>query len=118
VRVGVALVDGKVWSSATADRLRTRHLRRDPRATLFVFGTGHDALTLEATVRILDGPDAPELSWKLISTIQRDMTPGPAPGKLAWFGKQLSKTDFLRQMVEEHRLVYEFDVTREYGLRG
>jgi hypothetical protein len=36
VRVGVALVDGKVWSSGTADRVRTRHLRRDPRSTLIV----------------------------------------------------------------------------------
>jgi hypothetical protein len=36
-RVCVAGVDGKIWSSGTRDRLRTRHLRRDPRSTLFVF---------------------------------------------------------------------------------
>ena len=116
VRVGVALVDGKVWSSGTQDRVRTRHLRRDPRATLFVFGKGYEALTLEATVRILEGPDAPELNWQLFSVMQRGMSPGPAPGHLAWFGKQLDKEEFLRQMAEERRLIYEFNVTREYGL--
>ena len=118
VRVGVALVDGRLWSSGTADRVRTRHLRRDPRATLFVFGATYEALTLEATVRILDGPDAPELSWELFSTMQHGMTPAPSPGHLMWFGKQLAKEDFLAQMVKERRLIYEFEVTREYGLRG
>src|SRR4029078_11198406 len=56
VRVGVALVDGKVWSSGTQDRVRTRHLRRDPRATLFVFGKGYEGLTFEEMVRILEAP--------------------------------------------------------------
>ena len=31
VRVGVALVEGRLWSSGTKDRVRTKHLRRDPR---------------------------------------------------------------------------------------
>src|SRR3989304_4526638 len=39
-RVAVALVDGKIWSSGTQTRLRTKNLRRDPRSTLFVFGEG------------------------------------------------------------------------------
>ena len=117
VRVGVALVDDKIWSSGTSDRVRTRHLRRDPRATLFVFGSGYEALTIEATVRILEGPDVPELSWKLFSVMQRGMTPAPAPGHLMWFGKPKTHEQFLQQMLEEHRLIYEFDVTREYGLR-
>jgi hypothetical protein len=116
VRVGVAVVEGKVWSSATADRLRTGHLRRDPRATLFVFGSGHDALTLEGTVRILDGPDAPLLSWKLISVMQESTIGARPAGTLTWFGKHLTKDQFVERMIEERRLVYEFDVTREYGL--
>ncbi len=37
VRVGIALVDGKLWSSGTQDRVRTARLRHDPRCTLFVF---------------------------------------------------------------------------------
>jgi hypothetical protein len=117
VRVGVALVDGKVWSSGTKDRVRTRYLRRDPRATLFVFGSGYEALTLEATVRILDGEDAPEQNWQLFSVMQRTMTPPASPGHLKWFGAELSRTDFLKRMSDEGRLIYEFDVTREYGLR-
>ena len=57
-RVGVALVDGKVWSSGTQTRLRTKHLRRDPRSTLFVFDAEFRWLALESRVTILDGPDA------------------------------------------------------------
>jgi hypothetical protein len=117
VRVGVALVDGKVWSSGTADRVRTRHLRRDPRSTLIVFPAGREALTIEATVNILEGPDVPELSWKLFSIMQRGMTPALPPGHLMWYGKQKTREEFLRAMVEERRLIYEFDVIREYGLQ-
>ena len=117
VRVGVAVVDGMLWSSGTADRVRTRHLRRDPRATLFVIGSGYGALTLESTVRILEGQDAPELSVKLFTAMQRRVTPPPAPGHLRWFGKELSREEFLRTMLEERRLIYEFEVIREYGLQ-
>lgn len=116
VRVGVALVDDRIWSSGTADRVRTGHLRRDPRATLIVFGSGYDALTIEATVRILEGPDAPELSWKLFSVMQRGTQSTRAPGHLMWFGRQLAREQFLQQMTLERRLIYEFSVTREYGL--
>ncbi len=65
VRVGVALVDGKLWSSGTQTRLRTRHLRRDPRSTLFAFDSEWRWLSLECTVTILDGPDAPEINLRL-----------------------------------------------------
>ena len=57
-RVGVALVDGQLWSSGTADRVRTMRLRRDPRCTLFVFDPGFTWLALETRVTILDGDDA------------------------------------------------------------
>src|SRR4051794_37294043 len=65
VRVGVVLVDGKVWVSGTQARMRTRLLRRDPRCTLFVFETGFNFLTLEGTVTILEGADVPEMSVRL-----------------------------------------------------
>ena len=117
VRVGIAVVEGKIWSSGTADRVRTRHVRRDPRATLFVIGPGYGALTLESNVRILEGADAPELSVKLFTAMQRRMAPPAAAGHLMWFGKQLSREEFLRTMVEERRLIYEFEVIREYGLQ-
>ena len=116
VRVGVALVDGKVWSSGTADRVRTRHLRRDPRATLIVFASGREALSIDATVNILEGPNVPELSWKLFSVMQRAMTPTPSPGHLMWYGKQKTREEFLQAMIDERRLIYEFEPIREYGL--
>ncbi len=117
VRVGVALVDGKVWSSRTADHVRTHHVRRDPRSTLIVFGSGREALTIDATVKILEGPDVPELSWRLFSVMQRAVTPAPPPGHLMWYGKQKTREEFLRAMIDERRLIYEFDVIREYGLQ-
>src|SRR5689334_15362363 len=73
VRVGIALVDGKIWSSGTQDRLRTRMLRRDPHSTLFVFESGFGFLTLESTVTILEGPEVPELSVRLFQVMQAGM---------------------------------------------
>lgn len=110
-RVGVALVDGRLWSSGTADRVRTKRLRRDPKCTLFVFDPGFAWLSLETTVTILDGPDAPQLTLRLFRHMQ-----GNASGPLNWFGRQLTEDEFLEKMVEEGRVVYEFDVHRTYGM--
>jgi Pyridoxamine 5'-phosphate oxidase len=111
VRVGVALVDGKLWSSGTQDRVRTRRLRRDPRCTLFVFDAGFSFLTLETTVTILDGPDAATQNLRLFRVMQSRPT-----GPLAWYGTDLDEPSFLQRMQEEGRIVYEFDVSRSYGL--
>jgi PPOX class probable F420-dependent enzyme len=102
-RVGVGLVDGKLWSSGTQDRLRTKHLRRDPRSTLFVFDDKHAYrwLGLETTVTILDGPDAPELNLRLYRTLA---------------GEPDDLDEYLRAMVDERRLIYEFEVGRTYGM--
>jgi hypothetical protein len=113
VRVGVALVDGRLCSSGTQGRLRTGHLRRDPRAALFVFEPRWGALTLESRVTILDGPEAPEQSLRLFQVMQgRD----PNLETITWYGKELSREQFLEQMVSERRLIYEFEVLRTYGL--
>lgn len=120
VRVGLALVDGKVWSSGVPSRVRTGHLRRNPRSTLFVFAVDPAAswrwLALETTVTILDGPDAPEQSWRLFEVMQRDVQPGPPPGKLLWEGEEKTREEFLQIMVDEQRLIYEFEVHRTYGM--
>lgn len=110
-RVGVALVDGRLWSSGTQDRVRTKRLRRDPRCTLYVHGTGFTWLALEATVAILEGPDAPRHSLRLFREMQ-----GKPSGRLSWFGGELTEEGFLRAMVEEQRLIYEFEVHHAYGL--
>lgn len=109
-RVGVAMVDGRLWSSGTADRVRTRRLRRDPRCTLFVFSNSFRWLSIESTVSILDGPQAPELNVRLFRVMQ-DRPTGP----LSWFGGDLDEDAFRARMVEEGRLVYEFAVERTYG---
>ncbi len=110
-RVGVALVDGRLWSSGTADRVRTSRLRHDPRSTLFVFDSGFAWLTIEATVSILDGSEAPEQNLALFRIMQ-----GRPTGPLSWFGGELDEQQFLQTMVDEHRVIYEFDVHRAYGL--
>lgn len=109
-RVGVALVDGRLWSSGTQDRVRTRRLRRDPRCTLFVFSSSFHWLTVESTVSILDGPEAVDQSVRLFRVMQ-DRPTGP----LSWFGGELGEEAFRARMVEEGRLIYEFGVERTYG---
>jgi hypothetical protein len=110
VRVGVALVDGKLWSSGTQDRIRTARLRRDSRCTLFVFESGYNFLTLETTVRILDGDDAPQQNLRLFRQMQNR-----PEGPLNWFGEELDTEAFLQTMVEQQRLIYEFKILRSYG---
>ncbi len=110
-RVAVTLVDGKLWSSGTADRARTKRLRRDPHCTLFVFDSGWSWLTLETTVRLLEGPDAPELSLRMFRAMQNRPS-----GDLNWFGKEYDQEAFLQLMVDEGRLIYEFDVEHSYGM--
>jgi Pyridoxamine 5'-phosphate oxidase len=111
VRVGVALVDGKLWSSGTQDRHRTARLRQDPRCTLFVFDSAYKFLTLETTVRLLEGSDVPELSLHMFRQMQNRPT-----GNLAWFGKDMTPEDFTQAMAQEKRLIYEFDISRAYGM--
>ena len=111
VRVGVAVVAGKVWSSGTRDRVRTQRLRKDPRCTLLVFEPGFAALTLETTVEILDGPEVADQSVALFRTMQ-----GKPDGQLTWYGEELEVEDFRRAMVDQGRIIYEFTIERAYGL--
>src|SRR5207249_3787121 len=98
--------------SETASTGHSLAQRREPRCTLFVFSSGaFEWLALETTVTILDGLDAPAQNLRLF----RDMQSKPS-GKLSWFGGELDDEAFLRAMVDERRLIYEFDVQRTYGL--
>jgi len=110
-RVAVALVDGRLWSSGTEDRVRTKRLRGDPRCTLYVHDAGFAWLGLETTVAILDGPDTPALSVRLFREMQ-----GKPTGPLAWFGGELTEEAFLQTMVDERRVIYEFEAHRTYGM--
>jgi hypothetical protein len=110
-RVGVKLVDGKIWSSGTRERVRTNRLRRDPRATFFVFDAEFGYLTIETTVTILDGPDAPELNLQYFRGIQRKPS-----GPLSWFGGELDEEQFLQTMHDEGRVIYEGKIDKAYGM--
>ena len=110
-RVGVALIDGKLWSSGTQDRVRTKRLREDPRCTLYVHDNGFGFLAIESTVTILDGPDAPELNLRLFRQMQ-----GKPTGPLSWFGGEFDDEGFVAQMKAEQRLIYEFEPQHSYGL--
>lgn len=100
-RVGVGLVDGELWSSGTRDRVRTGHLRRDPRATLCVLGQSAQRwMGIETTVDILDGSDAPDLNLALYRILA---------------GEPDDVEEYLRAMVAEKRLIYRFDIRRTYG---
>lgn len=60
---------------------------------------------------ILEGPDVPGHNLRLFRQMQ-----GKPSGPLSWFGGELSEDDFLGTMVDEQRLIYEFNVERMYGL--
>lgn len=102
-RIGIGLVDGRLWSSGTQTRVRTKHLRRDPRAALMVLdpSSRYRWLGLECGVTILDGEDAPQLNLKLYRALA---------------GEPDDVDEYLDAMVKEQRLVYEFEVKRAYGM--
>ena len=74
-------------------------------------GAGFGWLALETTVTVLDGADVPALSLRLFRVMQ-----GQSAGPLSWFGRELSEDEFLQTMVDEGRVIYEFDVVRSYGM--
>jgi PPOX class probable F420-dependent enzyme len=103
VVVGIGLVDGRLWSSGTQDRVRTAHLRRDNRATLCVIDRDNPYrwLTIESHVTILDGPDAVDQNQALYEV----QTGGP-PENL---------DEYRTAMVNDKRLIFEFSIDRTYG---
>jgi hypothetical protein len=111
VRVAVRVVDGKLHSSGTRERARTRRLRRDPRCTLYVHDDGWSYLSLETIVTILDGPEAASRNLALFRAMQ-----GKPEGPVTWNGTDLEEEAFLAAMVDDHRLIYEFDVQRVHGM--
>ena len=110
-RVGIVMVNGKIWSSGTKTRARTRRLRLDPRCTLFVFDAQHGFLCLETNVTILEGDDVPDLSVRLFREMQ-----GRPSGPLGWFSGDLDEDAFRAKMIDEGRIIYEFEAVRAYGV--
>lgn len=100
-RVTIGMVDGKVWSTGNHDRVRTKHVRANPRATYFIFDTrSRRWLGLEGTVTIHEGPDAPQkcLAFRrAVGTPPQDVDV------------------FLQEMRDTERVVFELEVERSYG---
>lgn len=111
VRVAIALVDGKIWSSGNAERVRTARLRKDPRCTLYVHDNSYKFLSLESNVRLIEGAQVPELSLHLFRVMQNR-----PEGNIAWFGQDMTPEAFMAAMAADNRLIYEFDVQRAYGM--
>jgi PPOX class probable F420-dependent enzyme len=101
--IGIGLVDGRLWSSSTQTRVRTRHVRRDNRATLCVTDRSNPWawLAVESEVVIHDGPDAVDKNLALYKVIR-----GEPPEDL---------DEYRRAMVDEQRIIYEFGIKRTYG---
>lgn len=101
-RVDVGLVGGKLQSSATQDRIRTKHLRRDPRAALCVMDAANPYrwLGIESTVRIVEGQAGVDGNLALYRAIA---------------GEPDDLDEYLDAMVKERRIVYEFRIERTYG---
>ncbi|MEA2488206.1 MAG: hypothetical protein QOF16_1860 [Actinomycetota bacterium] len=100
--IGVGLVDGKLWSSATETRIRTKHLRHDPRSSLCVLNSTdrYNWLGLDCRVTILDGPEAVEQNLALYRSLA---------------GEPDNLDEYKRAMVTEQRIIYEFDIEKAYG---
>jgi hypothetical protein len=117
VKMEPAVVDGRLWSVSHRHKVRTRRLRRDPRATLFYDAAGSAWLAAEAVVTILDGPEVPRQLVRLMR-VRQDRPSGP----LSWHGDNHAEIDldedaFIQAMTGEGCLIYEFDIQRVYGSR-
>jgi hypothetical protein len=117
-RIVAGLVDGKLVSSGTQSRLRTRLLTRDPRCTLFFFETTPGAgrafggyLSLETTVTIHDGPEGRRRSVEYFKSIF-----GSTDGKVTYGGKQMTEAEALEALERDGRILYEFNVNKVYGV--
>ena len=101
-RLYVAIVEGKLVCSGTQTRVRTKHVRANPRATFCMVRQDDNYywLGIEGRVTIHELPDAmPYLLGLRVAT-------GRTPSDMA---------EFERTMWAEKRLVFELTPERVYG---
>lgn len=108
-RIVFQVVDGKIWSSGTRNRVRTKRVLKDPRVTLYVHEPTFNFLALEANVTVLDDETTLDDSVKYFTQLG-----GGAPFKLNGkeFADEASFRDFL---VEQERILYQFEPVRFWG---
>ena len=120
-RIELGVVDGQIMTSGGPELIRTRHLRRDSRCTLFVFGPHPQWLGLETRARILDGGQAPQLLMALMRARHGDNAP---PGSVLAHDDELERDrlypeqEYLDLVRAAGRFVITFDVLRGYGYSG
>jgi len=113
VRIGIAMLDGGLVSTATEDRTRTPRLQSDPRCTLYFSDAHFKYLSVETTVTIVDGDEGIDGTVRLVRHWQS------APeGPVTWYGETLEPGGFRQRMVDEGRVLFRFEVTKAYGLLG
>lgn len=99
--------DGTAEISITNDRAKTKNLRRDPRASLYVLGDSFWAyVVLEGTVELSDVAADPhdETVDRLVAHYR------------AAQGEHPDWEEYRQTMVDDHRLVATFTPERAYGL--
>jgi PPOX class probable F420-dependent enzyme len=106
--ISFALDDtGTARISITDGRVKTRNLRRDPRALLHVAGDGFwDYVVLDGIVELAPVTTDPHdaTADELVDTYR------------AIAGEHPDWEEYRRAMVEDHRLVARFRATRAYGI--
>jgi PPOX class probable F420-dependent enzyme len=99
--------DGVAEISITADRAKTKNLRRDPRASLYIVGDSFWAyVVLEGTVELSEIASDPhdEVVERLVSYYRRAQ------------GEHPDWDEYRRAMVNDHRVVARFTPEHAYGL--
>lgn len=110
VRISFAVVDGKIWSSGNRNRVRTRRLLKDARCTLYVHEPTFNFLALETEVTILDNETTLDDSVRYF----RQML-GYPEGTIKWRGEELTEEQFRDWLVQDERILYQFEPARFYG---
>lgn len=116
-RVELGVVGGRIRTSGAPGLVRTAHLRRDPRCTLFVFGPAPLWLGVDAVAHILDGPDAAE---HCIALMQARHGRSTDTGVIAHDDRLEADRRYELDEYREHALarglfVFDFDIRRTYG---
>jgi PPOX class probable F420-dependent enzyme len=94
-------IEGALWISSTQDRIKTKNLRRDPRAT---FTSGSSAwVAVEGMVALQDGDDVLERMRRYYRAAR---------------GEHPDWDDYDAAMVRDRRLILELVPERAYGYTG
>ncbi|WP_203457342.1 pyridoxamine 5'-phosphate oxidase family protein [Mycolicibacterium sp. CBMA 361] len=115
VKMEPAVLDDQLLSVGHRHKVRTRRLRRDPRATLYFDAPGPTWVALETTVDILDTPATPA---QIVAFMRlRQQRPH---GPLAWHGDngtevELDDDEFMHTMTAEGAVLYQFTIDKTYG---